>query len=133
MTGVDSTPDYSERKPPLTLLVTAAVFGIGIAATVKYHYYWLTAILAVLYVLGVTQTVLSVRVTATDVSIRTLARTQQYALHEITDVKVDHGAAPVLRLAFPLELIKISGFSNTQVDNLQRAILAARERATQQT
>jgi hypothetical protein len=133
MATPDSTPAYAARKPPLTLVATAAAFAIGIAATVKYHYYWLTAILLVLYLLGITHTIISVWVTATDVFVRSLARTQRYALHEITDVQLEEGVAPVLRLIFPLELVKIQGFSSVQVRNLRNAILAARDHAAQQT
>jgi hypothetical protein len=36
-------------------------------------------------------------------------------------------------LIFPLELVKIQGFSSVQVRNLRNAILAARDHAAQQT
>jgi hypothetical protein len=133
MTPVDPTPAYTARKPPYALLATAAVFGIGVAAAVNYHYYWLAALILVTYLGGVTHTVLSVRVTATDVFVRSLARTQRYGIHEITDVQLEEGLAPVLRLIFPLELVKIQGFSSIQVRNLKDAILAARAHATQET
>jgi hypothetical protein len=130
MSSPDSAPIYSERKPFVALVSTALAFGIGIVAAVKYGHYWIAVAILVLYLLGVSHTTLSVRVSASDVVVRSLTNTQQYYLHEITDVKISSGVASDLRLVFPQEIVKISGFSNTQVRNLQKAILTAREHAT---
>lgn len=132
MPSADSTPTYAERKPLRAILVTVLVFALGIAAAARYHHYWLAAVILVLYLLGVSHTTISVRVTATDVFVRSLANSQQYRLHEITDVKVSSGLAPDLRLVFPQEVVKISGFTNAQVRNLQKAILTARAHAAQE-
>jgi hypothetical protein len=133
MPSADTNAPYTVRKSPLLLVRTAIVFAALVAISVRYHQYWLAGVAAAIYLIGVTHTALSVRVTATDVFVRSLFRTARYSLHEISAVGVVTSGIPALQLQFPIESIKISGLTSRQMSNLCQAISAARAVATQQT
>ena len=132
MTTAAQTVAYTERKPLSIFLAVAIPFLIGIVASTHYHYSWLAIILGLLYFLVVTHLPFEVTVTDREVFVRSLLGTKQHSLREMTNVTLKPALAAVLRLEFRSSHIEISGFTNTQLSNLHRAISAARELALQE-
>jgi hypothetical protein len=122
-------PSFLVRKPLTMLLRPILAYGAAVFFALRYDHHWLAAFIVISYAVGVAMTPLTVRVTATDVFVRTLFKTAQYELRDIGAIALTASFIPGIRLQMRDTPVKITGFSLAQLKSLRDAIEAARSAA----